>query len=212
MAKGNPFKAKGRINNITMYTLNGENIMRIIPAHVYNPKTTGQTDHRTKIRVASKFLKTINEFIKIGYQDTSLDYPANEARQYVIKNCFNQTPDGPVLDYEKVLISRGEIAKPEGYKLTVEKDLVHIDWQTSPNDNVRRNDDRVKVVMYYFTDNDEKSQLINTPARRKDGTVTLSIPVHSSPVQVWMFFHNAEEKVGESRKNISDSVWLGEIK
>ena len=211
MAKGNPFKAKGRVGNVTCYQLNGEDIMRIIPAHVSNPNTTAQSNHRTKMRLASKFLKTLNDCIKIGYQDTSADYPANEARQYLIKNCFNITPAGPVLDYKKVMISRGEIEKPMEHSCVKDGNTAKISWKTLPGDSVKRQDDRAMVVMFIDQAENSKSVLLSTPARRRDGNVSVEIPAHTVPVQVWMFFYNAEEQVGESRKKISDSVWLGTI-
>lgn len=210
MAKGNPFKAKGRIHNITMYTLNGEDVMRMIPAHVYNPKTTGQTNHRTKIRMASKFIKSFDSFIKIGYQATSLDNYSNEARQFMIKNCFNITPAGPVFDFPKVLISRGELPMAEGCDMLVEDKSITITWDASASEGRRRKDDRVMVV-FYMDEDGGKCVELDTDARRGDRSVILEVPNHKVPVQVWMFFYNAEEAVGESRKKISNSVWLGEI-
>ncbi len=211
MAKGNPFKAKGRIGNLVFYNLKGEDLIRVIPANVHNPNTTAQSNHRTKVKLASKFLKTMNEFIKIGYQATSADYPANEARQYLIKNCFNITPAGPVLDYKKVLIARGDIPAPLEYKMSVEANSASISWKTSTRDTVKRQDDRAMVAMFMEDGEKSTSELMHTPAHRRDGSVTVTIPSHTVPAQIWMFFYNAEEEVGKSRKNISDSVWLGEI-
>lgn len=211
MATGNPYRAKGSIGNLTFYRLKDKDVVRIKPAHVTNPRTTAQTNHRMKIKLASRLLKSMHSFIQIGYQETSLDYPANEARQYVMKNCFDITDNGPVIDYSKVLISRGSIAKPEDISFVSDDDMVEISWKTPAKGDYTNGEDRFMIAMFMDEGEYGKSELIVSPARRNDGTTTAKIPDHSAPVQIWAFFYNAEAAVGESRKKISDSVWIGEI-
>lgn len=211
MATGNPYHAKGSIGNLTFYRLGDKDVIRIKPAHVRNPRTKAQTNHRLKIKLASRLLKSIHSFIQIGYQETSLDYPANEARQYLMKNCFDITDNGPVIDYSKVIISRGSITKPEEIKFVADDDKFEITWKIPVKGDYTNGEDRLMIAMFMDQDIEGKSELVVSPARRKDGIVTANIPDHKAPVQIWIFFYNAEEAVGESRMKISDSVYVGAI-
>lgn len=202
---------EGSMGNIVHYMLKGKKVMRLKPAHMTNPQTTAQTNHRTKIILSSRFVKAMNNFIKIGYQATSLDYPSNEARQYLMKKCFAITEAGPLLEYHTVVLSRGEIRKPEDTEMSINDTSANVSWKKPvPGDY---NDGSDKVMIAIFSEEGEfgTSWLLSNVALRMDGNAVLQIPVHTKPIHVWMFFHNAEKAVGESRKKVSDSVYLGEI-
>lgn len=211
MATGNIFNPNGSIGRLVHYTLKGKPIIRIKPAHMTNPRTPAQEAHRMKLKLASRFIKSNKKFIEIGYQGTSLDYPHNEARQFLMKNCFVNTADSVMLDYSKVMISRGEIKKPEDCQMTVADNQLSITWKKPVKGDKTKGTDKAMVTMFMDDGSDGTSELIRGLASRSEGSITIPIPKHEAPVQVWMFFYNAEEEVGQSKKNVSDSVWLGEI-
>lgn len=203
---------RGKVGNTINYQLNGQDVVKIRAAHVFNPNTPGQVAQRIRIKTSSRFVKSVHNFIKIGYQATSLDYPANEARQFMLRNCFTNGEHGPVLDYEKVMISRGLLKKPEDITFTIVDKSVVINWK-KPSPSEHNGDEKVMITMYWEEGKADKpegmSQLINNGIRRRDGSISIPIPSHSSPLNSWLFFYDPEASVGESRKKISDSVWLG---
>lgn len=204
-------RINGSIGNVVHYTLGDKNVMRHKPAHMHNPKTPKQQNHRAKIILSSRFIKSIHKFIKIGYQATSLDYPSNEARQYLIKNCFIETPAGMALNYPAILVSRGELKMPEDFNMTAEGSTAAITWKTPVKHDYTDGMDKVMIAMFMDEGEEGVTWLKESVAFRADGKATIEIPAHQLPIHAWMFFYNAENATGESRKKISDSVYLGEL-
>jgi hypothetical protein len=208
MATDNGNGASGSLGPIIYYTRNGKKCMRMKPAHVKNPKTKGQTHHRNKIKLAGRLIRGLRKFIDIGYQATDSDMPMNEARQYIIRNCFNNDVENTVLDYSQVMIARGELAKPEETTFTIENNSARITWKTPVRGDNTKGDDKVMIAMYSDEGSEPLAQMLSNAAYRKDGVVTVSIPIHDQPLHYWMFFYQPDYCTGESRRKISDSVYI----
>jgi hypothetical protein len=211
MATGNIFKPRGSIGNLVVYPLGEINVIRTKPAYVNDAKSEKQLIHRAKIKLASRFTKEFYKFIQIGYQETTMDYPSNEARSYLMRNCFDLTPSGPKMLYPLVKISRGNIKKPENCVVSTTDDQMQISWKKPEKKDYTDPSDKVMVALLAEEEDALVSHQISTTAFRKDGSVTLDIPAHNNPLQVWMFFSNSDVAVGESKDKISDSVWVGEV-
>ncbi len=201
----------GTIGNIVHYKRKKKNVMRIKSANVKNPDTPGQRNHRGKIKLSSRFIKSIHSFIKIGYQATNHDSPSNEARQFIIKNCFTNGFDMPVLNYNTIPISRGTIAAPEDCTLTLNGNLAHITWKKPEKVNNVIKNDKVMIAMFIDEGKEGVSQMLSNVAYRTDGEADLQIPVHTTPVHIWMFFYNPDFTAGEDKGKVSDSVYVGVI-
>lgn len=182
--------------------------MRLKPAHVSNPKTKSQTHHRNKIRMAGRLVKGLRKFIDIGYQATDFDMPMNEARQYMIRNCFSNNNEDTVLDYSKVMIARGELLRPEETTLTIVNNTARVTWKTPVKGDYTNGDDKVMIAMYSDEGYEPLTQMLSNAAYRKAGEVTVSLPIHNQPLHLWMFFYQPDYCAGENRKKISDSVYL----
>ncbi len=176
------------------------------------------------MHLASRFIKAIKPFAKIGYQATNedlYDNYSNEIRQFILNNCFKNDNGTPLLEYEKIKISRGEIRPPEEYSIqfvetpppengsvkvtgiiTWKTPVEKVDWMLNLKDN---------VMLCMFSDSgDEGLAWMNSNmAERKDGTLSFPIPKSDKPIHFWMFFHNPNAHEGVSKKKISDSVYLG---
>ncbi len=208
MAIKNGDGASGSLGSIIHYYRNGKFCMRAKPAHVRNPRTEGQTQHRNKIKQAGRLIRALKKFINIGYQDTDFDMPMNEIRKHLIQTCFDNTTEGTVLDYSRVLISRGELMKPEETTLTIEADKAHILWKTPLKSQFSNDDDKVMIAVFVDEGDDGQSDLLSSVAFRRDGTCTIPVPAQTAPMHIWMFYYNPDLIYSESRKKISDSVYL----
>ncbi len=205
----------GKLGPTVSYILNGQIVVRIIGNYI-DPKTTKQLKNREKMRLTSRFIRAMHSTIKIGYQETSIDYPSNEARQFLLKNCFSEVNESIVLEYGNIKIARGEIVPPEETSLTKIDDpsgnstqqLALITWKKPIKQN---STDMVILAMFSDTGEQGVAWPHRNIAHRKDGTVSLPLPKSDQPVHFWMFFYNDEAANGESRKKISDSVYLGAL-
>lgn len=208
MATDNGNGASGSLGPVIYYIRNGKKCMRLKPVYVKNPKTKGQTHHRNKIRMAGRLVKELRKFIDIGYQASDFDMPMNEARQYIIRNCFNNNIENTALDYSKVMIARGELAKPEETTVTIENNSAHITWKTPVKGDYTSGDDKVMIAIYSDEGSEPLNQMVSNAAYRKAGAVTVSLPIHDQPLHLWMFYYQPDYCAGESRKKVSDSVYL----
>jgi len=187
--------------------------MRLKSASFKDAKTPNQLKHRHKMRLAGEFTSSCKRFLAIGFQDAprSMDNASNEARSYIIKNCFDTTGDLPVLDYSKISISRGYIQRPEITSTILEGRNLVIKWRLPYRGENVKADDRVMVMAYSDFGILNKSQFFFDIATRSEGTATIQLPLSTEPVHTWMFFHNPNAVIGESRNKISDSVYLGKF-
>lgn len=199
------------LGSVVYYTRKGKKIMRLKSATFTDAQTPNQLKHRQKMRLAGQFTSSCKRFLTIGFQDApdSMDNPSNEARSYIIKNCFDTTGDQPILDYSKVPISRGYIQRPEIISTSVEGQKLVFNWRVPYKGEEVNTDDRVMVMVYSDYGIGNKAHFFFDVATRGDGTATIQFPFSTEPIHAWVFFHNPNAATGESKKKISDSVYLG---
>lgn len=200
--------ASGSLGPVIYYMRKGKRCMRSKPAHMSNPNTVGQKNHRDKLKLSGRIIKALRKFIDIGFQATELDMPMNEARQYMIKNCFYIEQENTVLDYSKVLISRGELKAPEEATLSLDGNTANITWKVPVKGDYTKGDDKLMVAMFIDEGIDGVSQMLHNVALRSDGKCSVPVPIHTGPLHIWIFFSQPDYCAGESRKKVSDSVYF----
>lgn len=188
----------------------GKKCMRLKPAHYTDAKTPKQLINREKIRISAKFTSTCKRFINIGYQDVikPMSHPSNEARSFILKNCFDSTGELPVLDYSKILISRGHLAAPVINSVITENGNLIINWEKPVKGDGTNGSDHVMIMFFIINGEDNYAIFKQDIAIRSDGTVSVRLPQSDKVVHAWMFFHNPNAATGESRKKISNSVYV----
>ncbi len=201
------------LGSVVYYMRKGKKCMRLKPANFNDAKTPNQLKHRAKMKLAGEFTSSCKHFLTIGFQDApvSMDNPSNEARSYIIKNCFDTSGDMPVMEFSKVPISRGYIQRPEMASIKVEGQNAVINWRTPVKGEYADLNDRVMVMVYSDYGIDGKSHFFQDVATRGEGIANIPVPYSTEPLHAWMFFHNPNAATGESKKKISDSVYLGVI-
>ena len=212
MAIVTPNGLSGALGPVIFFMRNGKLCSRVKAAHVYNPQTPAQMNHRNKLGLSSRFIKACNKTIKTGYQATSADHCYNEARQFIYKNCFIDSADGkPQMIFENILVSRGLITKPEECSIHTTGTDVRINWKLPVKGDGTNGEDYVMVEMFSDEGVHGLALAQHKIARRKDGTAQFPLLQSPKPVHIWMFFYNPFTCEGESREKISDSVYLGTV-
>lgn len=210
MARINDDGLHGMLGPLITYVRKGKRVVRTKPASFTDAETPRQLKHREKIRLAGIFTKTSKKFITIGYQQATIDSPSNEARSFIIKNCFVDADPLPYLDYSKVLISRGTIQKPLDALAIIKDNEVQVTWNNQRIPGIFTDmQDNVMIMMYCIIENEGYSYFFPNIAKRIDGTATVKIPRNDLPLHIWMFYNNSDVATFESKNKISDSVYLG---
>lgn len=202
----------GILGSLVFYVRNGVQCSRVRTASFTDAKTANQLAHREKMRKTARFVKNSIKVIRIGYQQASSDSASNEIRSFIMKNCFVKVPGEPlpVLDFSKIMVSRGLISPPRNTTFSTEGKMATITWENVKlNDELSKSFDKLVVVLYGESGILGYSNSFDDLAVRKEMTATFEIPKHTFPWHVWIFFSNSDNAVGESRRKISDSVYLG---
>lgn len=177
-----------------------------------NPRTPAQMNHRKRIGRSSRFIKACKKMIQVGYQETSMDNPFNEARQYFYKNCFVDSEDGnPTMVYKNIKVSRGKLPKPEDFRIEVEESQATAYWKIPVKLDGTNELDNAIIQMFSDVGEDGLAMHYRNIAKRQEGKASFQILRSEQPVHVWMFFNNQPAVGGESRDYVSDSVYLGEF-
>jgi len=201
----------GSLGPVVYYFRKGKKCMRTKTQDFHDAATPTQLKHREKIRRSAQFLRTSIKAINIGYQDTDKDSPSNEARSFLVKNCFIETASLPVLDFSKVMVSRGFITAPQNSIISKDDKSLVITWDVPKKGEKLNVEDDANIVMYSDDSKEGTMHFLRNVALRKDGAVTLPIPYRTAPLHIWMFFSCSDALTKESKSKISDSVYLGEI-
>ncbi len=221
MAIDNGNGVTGPFGNASFYVRKKKKIIRAKPEHYSDANSPAQQFQRTKLKLTSRFVNSLKSTIKTGYQATDedrYDNYSNEIRQNILKTCFVNVDDQPVLLYEKIKISRGDIKAPEDCTMQIAEipdskgmKMATITWKKPEESDVENKSDKVVIATFSDIGIYGESATHSNLAERKDGTVMIPITRSNAPVNIWMFFQNNDAATGESKLKISDSVYLGEV-
>ncbi len=198
----------GKLGPTVTSVVNGVEVTRTQNSHPHDPFTIKQRIQRSKMKFASRFLRTLKLTIIAGYQGTTFDNPYNEAKSSICMNAFRVEGTKITVLYENILVSRGLLAKGEECNLAPDGDSYTITWKIPARKSGISLNDNVNLVMYSDVSDGQQWHEFSV-ARRSAGTLTGKIPKSDMPVHFWIFFHNGDMTAKPSKSNISDSVYLG---
>lgn len=196
----------GKIGNLVFYPLNDKLICKEIGKP--GPATPLQLINRQKMTVTMKLLSPMLKYIDLGYAAAvkGTDKNAhNLATAYHKKHALiGEYPDIEV-DYEKVIVSQGELAVINDVQLSkVEKGL-KFTWDASQKTENGEYDDLVMIMVCYTATQKADSYL--NAAKRSDGVHFIEMHPEdlAKPMAIYMSLRAADGK------RISDSNYLGAL-
>lgn len=181
----------GKVGNVVGSKWRGKNVMRSVPQRGKYTPSQRQEEQREKFKTVVSFLSPINNILELYFGSPQGDKSrANLATSYHLKNAVESTPLGMVMDYEKVLISKGDLRGIDGGTLTAAAGgTLNFAWQDNSGQGKATGTDAFMVVVYapelqlYYT---------NLEVATRDATtasVTLPNYMAGFDVEVWASFH-----------------------
>lgn len=140
----------GKVGSIVGYELNGQTIIRSLPAIVKRPPSKLTIINRMRVKVVSQFLKYIKKPIAFGYKNIA---PKGSrvgtfqlAQSYLITNAIDYDAESmPYVNPEKVVVFRGDITPPLLINVERKEGKLHVEWNTDAANGCRA----VVVILAY---------------------------------------------------------------
>lgn len=194
----------GKIGNIVGARWKDISYLRTLPSNWKDPKTKKQVKQRSKLSVVVSFLRTASDLVKIGFQSRANGRMTafNAAMSYNMKHAVTPMDEGYGLDYEKVMISQGELEGASDARIKVVGNKLVFEWNPSVLTN-GSGDDMAMVMVH----NTQKCRGISDTdaGKRRVGEASLTLPGYwaGDEMVAYLAFRNAKTTMA------SDSLFVG---
>lgn len=188
----------GKVGTVVGAKWRGRDIMRSKPTPSDKPPTQAQIDQRIKFSVVANFLvplrPIITEYFGEPYKDKSR---YNLATAYHITEAATIVDGEGVIDYSKVLISKGDLPGLQTVSITAEANQqLLVNWTDNSDQPIASPTDSLCIVCFVPTH--KWYEILIPGATRQDGTATVTLPTYfaGSDVEVWATFLNSSAGIG----------------
>ena len=180
----------GKVGNVVGSRWRGRNIMRSLPQRGNYTPSAKQEEQREKFKTVISFLSPIVEILSNYFGNPQGDKSrANLATSYHLKNAVVSSPLGMVMDYAKVLISKGDLRGIDGGTLTAGANQALVfGWQDNSGQGKATATDQFMVVVYAPDLNLFYNNLAVATRDATTATVTLPDYMAGLEVEVWASF------------------------
>ncbi len=205
---------KGRIGNIVGSSWNGQNVMRIRPASVSNPRTPAQQNIRSRFALMGRLLSTQRRLVNIGFKAYVEGGTAfNAAMKYNLANAVAGEYPDLSLDFSQLRLSRGTLPVLTGLQAVVSSSLsFDLTWTDNSSMSQAGPDDLLMIGVY----DPETASGYNLMGafKRSDASGSVTLPDNWANRQIELFvFVVSPLGMGQlySKESISESTYLGTL-
>ena len=186
----------GKVGNVVGARWRGKNVMRSLPQRGKYVPTEEQMIQREKFSAVIKFLTPLKPIVG-KYFGKSQAYKSiyNLATSYHLREALEEVNGVYVINYPKVLISKGELRGIIDPVLTpVAGQILQLSWTDNSGQGYANEADQIMVAVY--SPMADLYQLYMAVARRDLGGTSLALPAFMAAleVQVWATFVTADGK------------------
>lgn len=204
----------GTIGNVVGARWKSIEYIRTKPAQFTDAKSDKQISVRSKFLTVVRFLQTMTELIRVGYQSLAIKKTAfNAATSYHYKNAIvGEYPDESI-DLTKVVLSVGTLSGAENASVdsTVASQL-NFSWFDNSGQGTANTED---IALVAAIESNEKDVYYSMNAgKRSDAGAAVNLPSSFSGKEVhcYLFFANLSSSEGAPiTKSCSKSLYLGTV-
>lgn len=196
----------GKIGNLVFYMLNGIPVVRRI-GRAGKPSKAQLSNH-SAMAVTAKLLRSMKDFIKLGYGLQAKGTPQNAhnlATSYHKKHALTGVYPDIKVDYSKVLLSQGVLPLADDLKIVKTATGLEISWNPDHGKDEKSYDDSVMIMLCHPESNSGHEYL--NIARRSEGKCFIGLGARdiNQQIEAYIAFRSSD---GEK---ISDSAYLGNL-
>ncbi|WP_310992296.1 DUF6266 family protein [Aequorivita marina] len=198
---------RGKVGSVVGVRWRDKYVMRSLPETKDRPPTEEQRKVRERFSLVARFLNPMKPIVDKYFGKKQGDKsPFNLATSYHIRQAVLEVGPDFVMDYQKVLISKGDLSGLQSPVLTAPAaNTMQLDYVDNTGQGFAKADDQLLVVLYAA---DLHEYQLFTPAGMRDETVVnLPLPPYwtGQAINAWATFVDAEEK------QVATSSYLGEV-
>lgn len=197
----------GKTGNTVTYLLNGKLVRRRIGKSL-KPATVPQLASRQITSITAAFLSPLNSFTLIGFE---LEGKRRNLHPYIAATSYNRSnaiagtyPD-QYIDFQKVLLSKGNM--PDTLGITVEMDENGLVFTWNKGTNVKGHSDSDKVMLMAYMPGRKTASYVLNAAKRNEGIARLAMPKRRAPLIVETYISFVSYK----NKSIANSIYTGQF-
>ena len=202
----------GKLGNLIIYQMNGKTIIRQKPDPTKKRKLSPlQLYYQRSFKICQEFLRPLKKELDFGYQ-VFFDLGKRGfqlAMSWALKNALDNQGENPILNAEKIKISRGDLTGLEGASvIRLSDNRLQFNWVNNSWSGSARETDRVFLVAYHR----ESEKVISRfeGAFRETGSVILDLPWSDSllnQIHIYVAFSQKKSK----GLVFSESQYLGKV-
>ncbi|MBB6498380.1 DUF6266 family protein [Pedobacter cryoconitis] len=143
---------RGKIGTVVIYRWKDKVCARSKPAtaHKKAKRSVLQQAQANKMKLLSPILNATAKFLKIGFKQRALErnITANNAAKSInLLNAIKGEFPEQEINWEAILVSDGELTKPENVKVTITSKTFHFTWDENKN-IIGSQNDRAIILLY----------------------------------------------------------------
>ena len=204
----------GKVGSVVGATWKGQNVMKIIPASVSNPRTPRQLAVRSRFSMMGHFLSTQRRLVSVGfkaYTETSTGF--NAAMKYNLSHAIVGEFPEQSIDFSLVKLSLGQLPVLSDLVAVVSSNKsITLNWTDNSSMELASAADILMVGMY-----DAEAGLgytLSGSYKRSDATGLITLPDNWAGRTVELFvFVVSPLSSGEthSKEMISETLYMGSL-
>ncbi len=172
-----------------------------IPRKSSKPPTQKQLDQRARFGLILSLLGQIKDILDFGFkaQEAGKRTGFNVGIQHALNNAIVGDYPSLEIDYSKILVSKGTLAKASVVATRLVTQELELQWPVILNTRNSFAGDKLMVIVY----NPKQNMFLDfeNPALREDGMVNLSLPLafDNQELHIYTFFQQHDSnRVSES--------------
>lgn len=197
----------GKLGNTVSYELNGKMVTRGIGENK-KKRSKLQLAVMQKTKRVSEFLNPLMSFITVGFEiegKKAKAHPQNPAFVYNWKNATIGKYPKIRIDFEKALLTKGELPVSSGIGIMLVEEGVKFSWDSETDPEGGHWSDQVMMLAYFPDSNIAKFSTAGVNRYVGKDVLPLVLEKKSAPMELYISF------ISNDRKRISNSMHVGKL-
>ncbi|HEX6431546.1 MAG TPA: DUF6266 family protein [Niastella sp.] len=204
MSSGLLGSIRGKAGDKVYYVRKGKQCVRSVPKKSSKEPSRSQLEQRAKMAKAIFFVSSLKQLLSISYRHYFKHRtPSNEVVKQILRSAITGVYPDFNIDYSKVLVSLGHIAKNPSARASAAKNEINFAWNTICIGGSYNND---RSILIAYCEALNRCIFTSTGPIRRTGEATLPVPdFRGQLIHTWLSF------ISEDGKNVADSVYTGAV-